>query len=141
MIELADIENLDLPYNPTMSAMMELIGEQHAVLLAAEFSGQRIYFPRKVKNCKIARKIGYEALERIVAVYGGMMMEVPVSIGRKAAVARLLNRDCSVMDVVTSLHCTRNYVYKVKKEMQNDGIRGLFDISVNIDRDQLSLFD
>tara|TARA_B100000686_G_scaffold296912_1_gene328827 strand:+ start:725 stop:1150 length:426 start_codon:yes stop_codon:yes gene_type:complete len=134
-------DDIDLPLNPTLDAIMLLIGEELATVLADKFSGQRIYFPQKTGDCRIARAIGYDALEIVIDVYGGLMMEVPVSIGRKAAVIRLLNRGNSVAEVISTLHCTRNYVYNVQKEYQNDGLKGLFNPPVNISKNQLSFID
>lgn len=132
----------DLPDNPTISAIAQVIGEPLAMQLADKRCGKRVHIPQpqSVHRADLSSVIGAEAAAKLAEIYGGMEINVPISIGKRCAVARLLQRDVDTMDIVSTVFVTRQFVYTVKKQMEEDGIGGLFEIPVNISKNQLSLF-
>lgn len=130
----------DLPENPTLSALAMLIGEKLTLRLAAQKYGQRLYIPKKVNaTSPIARTIGEAALAKVVGVYGGLMMEVPTSIGRRAAVASMILDGREFNDIVKEVYCSRRFVTKVNKELENGGLQELFEPVDTSDPNQLKL--
>mgnify|MGYP006909119413 CR=1 FL=1 len=131
-----------LPDNPTLSAISQIIGEPLAMQLADKRCGKRVHIPQpqSVARTDLATVIGVEAATELAKIYGGMRFEVPISIGKRCAVARMLQREVDTMDIVGAVFVTRKFVYEVKRQMEEDGIGGLFEIPVNISKNQLSLF-
>lgn len=110
--------NDDLPLNPTMDAIAELVGEDLATKLSMVMGGRRIRIPVRAggHHTILANILGVDAAAKISEAYGGMNFDVAISAGKRARIVEMRQRGVSVSVVAQKIGCTESYVYKVMRE-------------------------
>lgn len=118
----------DLDFNPTVSSLTALIGEELIFSLSQQLAGRRIYIPRKPgSNCPLAVAIGLDAALKISHVYGGSAFDVPVAAGMHSQIIKLHEAECNNVEIAARLKTTRRTVQKVIAKYRERKQMDLFD--------------
>ncbi|MBM3617507.1 MAG: helix-turn-helix domain-containing protein [Alphaproteobacteria bacterium] len=114
MTDFADIEELDLPDNPTIEGLTMLIGEEALAQLSIDFGGSRMTIPLKPgEHSPIAHSIGLRNAQRLSAVWGGLQLEVPLALGRKERILRLHAQGMNNNQIARVTNLSRPYIRSV----------------------------
>lgn len=118
----------DLDFNPTISSLTALIGEELIYSLSSQLAGRRIYIPKKPgADSPLAVVIGLDAAEKISHVYGGTAFDVPVSAGIRAKIIQLHGDDFSNVAIAEKLKISRRTVQRVLGNRRDKNQMHLFD--------------
>lgn len=94
--------------------IVELIGEEAAAKLIANFGGTRLYVPHSpCANDALARAVGTGAAMKLAEMFGGERMELPKPPPRRTQILALRAAGRSVEQIARALSCTRRRVFQV----------------------------
>lgn len=111
-----DYEYLDLSESPTVSSLIELIGEDALAQLSIDFGGSVVSIPLVAgENSPISYCIGQELAQKLSDVWGGMPFAVPLRPGRKARVLRLLQENKPINLISRLVGISRTEIYRIQR--------------------------
>lgn len=106
---------------PDWQKLVKLIGENQAAALSAVYGGGRMYVPRFVgPHHPISEAVGAKAATVIVAEFGAGHIDIPMSLGKRAQVAQLLEGGKTVPEICRRVGVSRRHVFYVKAELRDD---------------------
>lgn len=118
----------DLDFNPTISSLTALIGEDLIYVLSSKLAGRRVFIPKKLgADSPLAVVIGLDAAEKISHVYGGTAFDVPVSAGVRAKIVQLHEADHNNVAIAAKLKITRRTVQRVLSNRRDKNQMRLFE--------------
>lgn len=99
----------------------EIIGPAGALRLVDNYGGTVCYVPQAVDTAhRLARSLGLEAAERLVARYCGEKIEVPVLHAARSRKAIIAKAEGGVAEVARALGVTRRWVRMVRNSGRGD---------------------
>lgn len=126
-MKVIDIDLYDLPDNPTVNALRQLLGDDLLAQLSMDLGGSAVSVPHRVgEHSVLAVSVGLEAAQKIAAVYGGTNIEIPTTIGRTAAILRLRQEGLSVNAIARKLHITRRQIQRILEKAGKAHQKDLF---------------
>lgn len=112
------------PEGSIWSQVIELVGLDAAACLSKDFGGRRIYIPRAPgEDHVISASIGHEKAKALAEGLAGIDLEPPISLGRRMVVVGMLRAGKKPEQISAALHCPRKFVFRVKKQLEEDEAR------------------
>jgi len=114
--------------NPTIDALRLIIGDDAVLSLSEALGGLRVYFPyHPGKNSPVAVAVGLDNAIKIGNIYGGMHMDVPITLGKKSQILEMLAKGHTIEHIAIKARCTIRRVYQIKSEIADNKQTSLFD--------------
>lgn len=110
-------DHLDLPENPTIEGLTLLLGEELVGQLSIDLGGSVVSIPQKAtENSVLSFILGQEAAQKLSDIWGGMTFTVPLNVGTRAKIKRMLRDGKSVNLIARVTRSSRGLIYRVIDE-------------------------
>lgn len=107
--------------SPTRISIEKLIGEELFEQLSGELGGCQLYIPANPSDgCPLAVCVGIEAARKMGEVWGGMEYEVPVLVGRRQKIIKMLDAGIPIVRVSAHLRISIRTVRRIASSLQPD---------------------
>lgn len=123
----------ELTENPTIESITTVIGADLMTKLSYDLGGRRLYIPNTPgPHSPLSVSVGLDAAQKISQVYGGMVFDVPIALGKKALALKMRKEGATITNIAMKTGRTERRIYQILAEDPDDSQIDLFtDIKGN----------